>query len=270
VAFFLAYRPLRELTEARLTMVRAAEAFGELHETIKEGEECGAEDEAPIRDGALESPIWALAPLELRGLALTRGSCRPFSLQVEAGSIVAIAGPTGIGKTTLLRTLLGLEAAVSGQVVYGGVSLDGAPAGPAARPFAWVPQDAPLLFDTLAGNVSLGALEADAADAMRALGASHLAKALDDSRLGPGGRAVSGGERQWIALARAIATRQPVLLLDEPTAGLDPEAQRVVLEAIARLRGKRTVLLVTHQREPLAVADVVLRVGRSGELERAA
>jgi ABC-type bacteriocin/lantibiotic exporter with double-glycine peptidase domain len=62
-------------------------------------------------------------------------------------------------------------------------------------------------------------------------------------------------------LARAIASRQPILLLDEPTSGLDPESQAQVLDAIARLRGERSVLLVTHRAEPLAIADHVVRLG---------
>jgi ABC-type transport system involved in cytochrome bd biosynthesis fused ATPase/permease subunit len=81
---------------------------------------------------------------------------------------------------------------------------------------------------------------------------------------------VSGGERQWIALARAVATGQPVLLLDEPTSGLDAESQRHVLEAIERLRGSRTVLIVTHRPEPLAIADMVIRLDGGGPLECAA
>jgi ABC-type transport system involved in cytochrome bd biosynthesis fused ATPase/permease subunit len=155
-------------------------------------------------------------------------------------------------------------------VHFDGASLGAAPAGPVARPFAWVPQDAPLLADTLAANVSLGAPAADPREALEPLGAAHLAAALEGSRLGAGGRPVSGGERQWIALARAIATGLPVLLLDEPTSGLDPQAQRHVLEAIARLRGRRTVVVVTHRPEPLSIADVVVRLRDDERWERAA
>jgi ABC-type transport system involved in cytochrome bd biosynthesis fused ATPase/permease subunit len=173
---------------------------------------------------------------------------------------VAIAGPTGVGKTTLLRTLLGLDRPAGGAILFDGAPLDERPPGPMGRPFAWVPQDAPLLADTLAANVALGAPSAEPEIQLERLGAGHLAAQLDGARLGPGGRIVSGGERQWIALARAIATRQPVLLLDEPTSGLDPKAQERVLEAISRLRGERTVLIVTHRPEPLAVADAVVRL----------
>ncbi len=257
VAFFLAYRPLRELADARLALARADGAYRELRAVI--GPPLPATNE-PSREADTKDPPWTSGTLELRGLRLSRGACQPLSLRVEAGSVVAIAGPTGVGKTTLLRTLLGLEAAAGGDVLYAGELLGEAPAGPTTRPFAWVPQDAPLLADTLAENLGMGARGVDPRLALDPLGASHLAGALDDARLGAGGRAVSGGERQWIALARAIATRQPVLLLDEPTSGLDALAQGRVLDAIAHLKGKRTVLLVTHRPEPLEVADVVVRL----------
>jgi ABC-type multidrug transport system fused ATPase/permease subunit len=251
IAFFLAYRPLRELSDARLSVLRAQAAFDELREVI---------DRERPREVALPGREWPSATLELRDLRLARGTCGPLSLRVAPGAIVAIAGPTGIGKTTLLRTLLGLDRAAGGAIVFDGAVLDDAPAGPSGRPFAWVPQEAPLLADTLAANVALGAEGADAHAALGPLGAAHLVSALEGARLGAGGRPVSGGERQWIALARAVATRQPVLLLDEPTSGLDAEAQQRVLEAIASLRGRRTVLLVTHRPEPLAVADAVVRL----------
>ena len=214
------------------------------------------------------------ASLRLARGASASGDGAPLTLRIEAGTIAVLAGPTGVGKTTLLRTLLGLERAAGGDILFDGEPLGDAPAGPGARPFAWVPQDAPLVADTLAANVALGAPERrrrrGAIAALESMGAAHLVAALRTERLGAGGRVVSGGERQWIALARAIATRQPVLLLDEPTSGLDPASQQRVLRAIARLRGKRTVLIVTHRPEPLDIADVVVRLDARGAIERAA
>jgi ABC-type transport system involved in cytochrome bd biosynthesis fused ATPase/permease subunit len=274
VAFFLVYRPLRELADARLALARAGAACGELEAAIDVARAPSTAANEPNREHANDpaSPArdWPLAELELRSLRLQRGATPPLSLRVAPGSIVAVQGPTGIGKTTLLRTLLGLEQAAGGEVLFDGASLAGASAGPAARPFAWVPQEAPLLADTLAANVSLGQSGANLRDALEPLGAVHLVDALAGERLGAGGRPVSGGERQWIALARAIATRLPVLLLDEPTSGLDPRAQRQVIDAIARLRGRRTVLLVTHRSEPLSVADIVVRLEPAAAMERAA
>ena len=268
VAFFLAYRPMRELADARLAMARAAAAYEDLRPTLEDGRAAALSPRR--RDLGTEDRAWTLAPLELCGLCLVRGGCGPLTLRIEPGSIVVIAGPTGVGKTTLLRTLLGFEPAVGGQLLFDGVSIGDAPAGLGARPFAWVPQDAPLLADTLDANIALGAPRGAARAALEPIGATHLMQSLEGARLGAGGRAISGGERQWIALARAIATRQPVLLLDEPTSGLDPEAQRRVLEAVSCLRGHRTVLLVTHRSEPLGVADVVVRLDSNGALPRAA
>jgi ABC-type multidrug transport system fused ATPase/permease subunit len=258
VAFFLAYRPIRDLTEARLAWARGQAAFEEIEDLAPPEESAVASSES--RDVRPGTGAWGLGALDLRGLVLARGGASPLDLSVQAGQIVAVLGPTGAGKTTLLRTLLGLEPPLSGDIAYAGASLADAAAGPLARPFAWVPQDAPLLADTLAANVALGA-PADARAALGPLGAAHLVDALGGSRLGAGGRTVSGGERQWIALARAIATRQPVLLLDEPTSGLDAASQTQVLDAIASLRGERTVLMVTHRTEPAAIADTIVRLG---------
>lgn len=261
LAFFLAYRPLRDLSESRLALARAQVAFDEVA-AILGGPPGADEATAPLGRPPREarSQPWGAGVLELRGLRLPRGRSGPISARIGAGEIAVVVGPTGVGKTTLLRTLLGLERSLEGDVVFGGVGLGNAPAGPCDRPFAWVPQDAPLLADTLAVNVALGADHADLQRALEPLGAARLVTALGEARLGQAGRAVSGGERQWIALARAMATGQPVLLLDEPTNGLDPDAQSVVLEAVARLRGKRTVILVTHRAKPLAIADVIIRL----------
>jgi ABC-type multidrug transport system fused ATPase/permease subunit len=278
LVFFLAYRPLREMAEARLAFSRAQGAYEELAEVIGAsvdadagaGANAGAGAGAKVGVSPRPSVRWPLAAVELRNLRTICGSGEALTLRIEPGSIVVLAGPTGSGKTTLLRTLLGLERAAGGELLFDGKPLGDAPAGPAFRPFVWVPQDAPLLADNLAANVLLGAQSADANGTLDGLGAGHLVSALGDERLGAGGRAVSGGERQWIALARAIATEQPVLLLDEPTSGLDAESQRRVLVAIARLRGKRTVLLVTHRSEPMAIADRVVRFDAYGAIERAA
>jgi ABC-type multidrug transport system fused ATPase/permease subunit len=271
--FFLAYRPLRELGDARLALVRAAGAFDELRAVTRRVSDLAPQPLAPAPSShSLASPPevrWSPGALELRQLALIRGGARPVSLRIEEGAVAVILGPTGIGKTTLLRTLLGLERPLSGDVLFSGKSLVGRPAGPSSRPFAWVPQDAPVLADTLAANVGLGAARVDVERALSQFGAGHLVRRLGGSRLGAGGRPVSGGERQWIALARAIATTQPVLLLDEPTSGLDAAASRAVLEAIRHLRGHRTILLVTHRPEPLAIADVIVHLG-DGTVERAA
>jgi ABC-type transport system involved in cytochrome bd biosynthesis fused ATPase/permease subunit len=250
VTFFLLYRPLRDLTEASGALDKARAALATLEPLL------GSEP-APTEPAR----TFALAPLEARGLLLPHGAARaPIDFRALPGEVVAVVGATGAGKTTLLRVLLGLERAEAGEARYDGKRLVG-PVGPAARPFAWVPQDAPVVLGTLDENVRLGAEGADARAVFCELGASDVADAIGGERIGPGGRPLSGGERRLVALARALATELPVLLLDEPTVGLDAEARQRVLGAVSRLRGKRTVLLVTHDPEAAAIADRVVELG---------
>jgi ABC-type transport system involved in cytochrome bd biosynthesis fused ATPase/permease subunit len=215
---------------------------------------------------AASTRVWTPATLHVRDVAVARGdrSTPRVSLQAEPGEVVAIVGPTGSGKTSFLRALLGLEPEGSGEIRYGDEDLSRAGVGPGERPFAWVPQEPAIVAATLAENVALASPGGDdagpsVAEALEAVGAGSLAPREGD-HLSAGGPELSGGERQWVALARALSTGLPVLLLDEPTAGLDARSQERVLRALAALRGKRTVLVVTHRPEPLALADRIVRL----------
>ena len=127
---------------------------------------------------------------------------------------------------------------------------------------AWVPQEAPLITGTLYDNLTLcGATRERAAEALRQIGAGALELGLAGALVGPGGRSLSGGERRQVALARAIASGLPVLLVDEPTEGLDAESAEAVMDALRRIRGERSVLVVTHRAEVVALADEVVHVG---------
>ncbi|MEO8878050.1 MAG: ATP-binding cassette domain-containing protein, partial [Polyangiaceae bacterium] len=259
VAFFLAYRPLRELAEARIAWTRAKVACEDIDAP-------DANVRSVAQDSELASPrVWSLEKLELRGVILAHGVRTVLTASIEPGSIVAIVGANGAGKTTLLRTLLGLEDLESGSISYGNARIDRASTGPNARPFAWVPQDAPILADTLEANVALAGNPEAARKSLVQMGLTGLAQAVGDARLGAAGRAVSGGERRAIAIARALSSELPVLLLDEPTAGLDRDAEARMLVTLSHLRGQRTVLLVTHAEAPRLIADRVITLENSGD-----
>lgn len=267
IAFFMAYRPIRELVEARLARGRAEEALVAAMSVTSRvtSRVASCVSKAPLSREAERARAWAPAPLVIEGLVARHGSHAPLTFAVDHGGIVAIVGPTGIGKTSLLRALLGLDEVRSGSVRFGTEDLGDRGVGPNERPFAWVPQEAPILGDTLGANLSLGRPEGagEPADYLGMLGAGSLAASLGDDVLSSS-RAVSGGERQWIAMARALATELPVLLLDEPTSSLDPASQDRMLDALVRLKGKRTILVVTHRPEPLAIADVIVRLRAAG------
>jgi ABC-type multidrug transport system fused ATPase/permease subunit len=251
--FFMAYRPLRDLGDAKSRVARGVVAQ-EAVERAAEG--CIVS----VSTGGRPSWRGASPPLiELSGFGAEQFGTS-VTVNLEPGQIIGLVGRTGSGKTTLLRALLGLTPSCGG-LAASGVDLSRAGVGPEHRPFAWVPQDAPLVTGTLAENVALlGGDEGSAADALRAVGAERLSAIADTDVVGPAGRPLSGGERRQVALARAFATDLPVLLLDEPTEGLDAEATAAVLAAMTSLRGRRTVLIATHRPEVVAITDKVVRL----------
>jgi ABC-type multidrug transport system fused ATPase/permease subunit len=260
--FFMAYRPLRDLGDARGWLSRGAAAARSLVPLLSA---------QPLRARAEHTSDEATEPAASQGLLelrVTAFGARDFgprtSFTLGPGQIVALVGPTGSGKTTLVRALLGLEVA-TGDACYGERPLPPG-VGPRAKPMAWVPQDAPLVTGTLYDNLTLcGATRERAADALQRIGASALELKLAGVVVGPGGRSLSGGERRQVALARAIASGLPLLLVDEPTEGLDRDSAEAVINALRRIRGQRSVLVVTHRPEVVALADEVVKVGNASE-----
>jgi ABC-type transport system involved in cytochrome bd biosynthesis fused ATPase/permease subunit len=252
---FMAYRPLRDLGDARAARLRGTSALEVLERALP--------PQAKERKSSAGPPAATnhrLERLQLVDFGASRHDVRT-TLVVEPGAFVAVVGPTGSGKTTLLRALLGLELA-SGSVSYGGRSFADSSVGPEQRPLAWVPQDALLVTGTVLANVALlGGDEARALAALRLLGAGRLAGELANVVVGPGGQALSGGERRQLAIARALCSDLPVLLLDEPTEGLDAGAQARVLDALERVRHERSLIVVTHRPEVAARADRVVELG---------
>ncbi|MFJ4500778.1 thiol reductant ABC exporter subunit CydD [Streptomyces sp. NPDC088864] len=207
--------------------------------------------------------------LELDGLTVrhegrSAPSLAPTTLTVEQGETVALVGPSGVGKTTLLNVVLGFTAPDEGRVRIGGTDLAEVSLERWREHIAWVPQHPHLFAGTIAENVRLARPAADdsaVTAALRAAGAYDFVRELPDgdrTLLGEDGAGLSAGQRQRIALARAFLADRPVLLLDEPTASLDGETEAGIVEAVRRLAAGRTVLLVVHRPALLAVADRVV------------
>jgi ABC-type multidrug transport system fused ATPase/permease subunit len=168
---------------------------------------------------------------------------------------------------------------IAGRVTVGGVDLARCDTDAWRRQLAWVPQQPTLFRGTIADNIALGrqdATEAEIHAAARLAGAEGLVRRLPagyETVVGDGGRPLSSGERRRIALARAFLRDAPLVVLDEPTADLDPESAELVGRAVERLRVGRTVLLIAHRPELARLADrvVVLEQGRASvSVERAA
>jgi ATP-binding cassette subfamily C protein CydD len=186
------------------------------------------------------------------------------SLTVRPGDHIALTGPSGAGKTSLLALLLRFAGPSGGTIGVGDASLAAIPADEWLAQIAWVPQHPYLFTGSAAANIALGQPAAGreaVARAARLAGAAGFIEALPDgydTQLGERGQRLSAGQRQQIALARAFLRDAPLLLLDEPTAHLDPVSAGQVRRAIRTLMAGRTVIEVTHRGDLAGDADRVL------------
>jgi len=195
---------------------------------------------------------------------------RDVSLRIEPGERVVLVGPSGAGKTTLARLLVRLADPGEGSVTLGGVDLRAAAQSDVRAHVLLAAQDARVFATTLRENVKLArrdASDAEIAQALETVGLGALLATLPhglDTLLGEDGALLSGGERRRVALARALIAPARFLVLDEPTAQLDPATARAVMARIDRAAGDRGVLIVTHDPAVVARADRVLAMREGG------
>jgi ABC-type transport system involved in cytochrome bd biosynthesis fused ATPase/permease subunit len=176
-----------------------------------------------------------------------------INLTIRPGEHILLTGPSGAGKSSLLALLLGFATPGRGTIVAGGTDLARIAADRWLPQIAWVPQHPHLFATTVAGNIALGqpgARRPEITAAARLAGADDFIRRLPrgyDTVLAEGARDLSAGQRQKIALARVFLRHAPVLLLDEPTAHLDPASADRVMTAIETQMAERTVVIVTHR-----------------------
>ncbi len=195
------------------------------------------------------------------GLVLDR-----LDLELSPGEAVALIGESGAGKSTVAGLLLGMLVPTGGRLRVGGVDLDSCRMDAWRRHVAWVPQHPTLLRGTVADNIRLGdpsASEQMVREAAALAGADAFIRELPDgyaTMVGDGARSLSPGERRRIGLARAFIKDAPFVVLDEPTADLDPHSVAVVADSVRRLRAGRTMLVIAHRPELVGVVDRVVRL----------
>ncbi|MCA1192024.1 MULTISPECIES: ABC transporter ATP-binding protein [unclassified Saccharopolyspora] len=201
---------------------------------------------------------------------------RDFRLAIRPGEFVLVTGPSGVGKSTLAKLLLRFYDPAAGRVLLDGVDLTRLPLHVVRDQIAFVPQEADVLHGTVAENIAFGRPDATPAEivaAAREADADEFVRALPEGYetvLGERGALLSGGQRRRIAIARAVLRRTPVLVLDEPTNGLDAESKANVVAPLRKLSRTRTTILISHDPELAELADrvVVLRGGRVAEPAR--
>ena len=195
-----------------------------------------------------------------------------ISLRVEPGEIVALVGPSGAGKTTLVNLLPRFVTPASGEILVDGNPLPEWDLGSLRSQFAMVSQDVVMFNDTIAANVALGHA-VDEARVQACLAAANLAEhvaALPQGMhtvVGHNATQLSGGQRQRLAIARALYKDAPILILDEATSALDTESERLVQDALQRLMQGRTTLVIAHRLSTIEHANrvIVMERGRIAE-----
>ncbi|GAA4731356.1 thiol reductant ABC exporter subunit CydD [Actinomycetospora chibensis] len=219
--------------------------------------------ETPTADGSgarRPAPDPSRVPLRLDGIGVDgRGGpvLDDLDLTVGPGETLGLRGPSGAGKSTLLDLVTGLRRPDRGRVSVGGVGLDDLDTEAWRARIAWVPQRPVLVVGSVADNIRLGAPDATDVAVARAARTAGVDMALD-TEVGEQGAGLSTGQQRRVALARALVTDRPLLLLDEPTEGVDADTQAALLAALPEALAGRSAVVVSHRPEVLAACDRVV------------
>jgi ATP-binding cassette subfamily C protein len=222
-----------------------------------------------------ESPLTGITPVLRRSIRFDNVGfkykelwiVRNAALTIPAGGITAIVGSSGAGKTTIVDLITALLEPQEGGIWIDDLPLQQVDRRAWRRMIGYVPQDTVLLHDTVARNVTLGDPEltdADAEAALRAAGIWNFVSGLPEGLraiVGERGGMLSGGQRQRISIARALAHKPRVLILDEATNALDAETEAAICRTLETLRGELTIIAISHQSPLVNVADRVYRIG---------
>jgi ATP-binding cassette subfamily C protein CydC len=257
VAAVVAVFVLTAAFEAVSAMPRAGVLYGQAKAAAARVVEA-AEAPAPVPDPAAPAPMPTSHALSFDHVSFRYGDELPWvftnlSLQLPAGSRTAILGPSGAGKSTIAALLLKLAAPNSGKIRLGSAELAALPAEAVRSRIAYLSQATHLFADTIRNNLRLGDPGADDARLWAALDAAQLSDAVRalpeglNSWLGEGGNTLSGGQGRRLALARTLLSDAPILILDEPCAGLDAATEAAFYATLNTAAAGRTILLIAHR-----------------------
>jgi len=267
-AMLMLVAPMRRMADVSNPLTRGVAALERGLMLINDtgSEASGHQAPSPVR-GALELRDVTVRFAQDQSPALDR-----VSLSVRPGEVVALVGPSGAGKTTLVNLLPRFVLASEGEILLDGCPLPDWRLDHLRAQFAMVSQDVVMFNDSIAANVALGA-PLDEARVRACLEAANLAGHVASlpqgmhTLVGHNATQLSGGQRQRLAIARALYKDAPILILDEATSALDTESERLVQDALQRLMQGRTTLVIAHRLSTIEHADrvVVMQQGRVAE-----
>ncbi|QCI96750.1 glucan ABC transporter ATP-binding protein/ permease [Agrobacterium larrymoorei] len=253
-----------QIFEARAKLVD----FFKLEDSVQDREEPSSAKELGHVEGTVEFREVNF------GFAKTKQGVHDVSFTAKAGQTVAIVGPTGAGKTTLINLLQRVYDPNSGQILVDGIDISTVTRQSLRNSIATVFQDAGLLNRTIRDNIRLGRDTATDDEIAQAAAAAAATDFIDSrlngymTQVGERGNRLSGGERQRIAIARAVLKNAPILVLDEATSALDVETEARVKEAVDALRKDRTTFIIAHRLSTVRDADLVLFMDNGRIIEK--
>ena len=270
VAAIIAVMVLTTAFETVLGLPRAGLLYGQANAAATRVVQA-AEAKPAVPEPAQPAPMPSRNSIAFEHVSFRYGPDRPFvfenlSLQVPQGARVAILGPSGAGKSTIAALLLKLVAPVSGQIRLGGIDVSLLPSEALRHRIAYLGQTTQLFADTIRNNLLLGDPAADDARLWAALEAAQVADVVGalpeglDAWVGEGGATLSGGQGRRLALARTLLMDAPILVLDEPCAGLDSATEQEFFKVLNNVTEGRTVLLILHRLTGVEQLDRIWRL----------
>jgi ABC-type multidrug transport system fused ATPase/permease subunit len=263
--------------QAGLLQIKAS--IGTAAPTLELIESLGKEDLIEIvSDDVEDKHSGFVSSIRLENVSFTypenqSATIRNVSLPIKPGEVVAIVGPSGAGKTTLVDLILGVLSPNSGHVLISDMKpLEAIKKWPGAM--SYVPQDVVITNSTFRENVTMGYPESESHESLvqNALKVSHLKKFVDTlpkgelTRVGDRGTAISGGQRQRLGIARAMFSKPALLILDEATSALDGETEANINDSIQEMKGEVTVVMIAHRLSTVRNADQIVYM-ESGEIK---
>ena len=257
------YKPMQELSKMSDTITKAGvawERIQEVMETEREVEDMPGATPAPTFRGDIEFDRVSF------GYDAKTPVLRDMSFRIEAGQMVALVGPTGAGKTTVISLITRFYDATAGAVKIDGFDIRQFQQQSVRQQISLVLQETMLFQTTIWANIAYGKPGAKREEILRAAELANAHEFIDkmpdgyDTVLGERGITLSGGQRQRIAIARAVIRSTPIVIMDEPSSGLDAASERLVFDALDRLMVGKTSIVIAHRLSTIQRADVIFVV----------